>query len=473
MNVMDEIVRKRRRRIDAAGHAFGLSLPAERALPLVPFGQPSQGRFLICEIKRRSPSRGVISEGLDAGAQAARYAGEGVVNLSVLTEEEHFGGSLADLLEVKRKAPGCSVLRKDFLLDPEDIEVSYRAGADAVLLIAAVLAPSRLRELYELARRRGMSCLVEVHSREEAKLVEALAPAFTGINARDLTTFSVDLATPLLVKPAITWPTRLVFESGIASAEQAAFAAAAGFDGILVGESVVKDVSLIPALFEGLRAGRSRFWEELYARKRPGRPLVKVCGLTNLSDMRLADRLGADLLGFIFAPSRRRVEPELLAAAGSTSALKVGVVVLNREERALPGEVQSLLESGLLDAVQLQGDEQPERCFEIAFPYYKALQIRDEETVRCIGDYRCPRVLVDSFATGERGGTGKRLDEGIVEAVAARHPLWLAGGIGPANVREILTRFSPELIDASSGLELSPGRKDPEKLKRYFDEVVP
>ncbi len=512
MNIMDEIIEARRARIRREGHELGHAVPRLREVPIVPFGRsrpvaapvggigtaapnadaaaagrPAGEGFLICEIKRRSPSKGVIEEGLDAVAQAGLYAAAGVTTVSVLTEEERFGGSLRDLIDIKRAYPGLSVLRKDFLIDPEDVDTSHRAGADAILLLAAALPAEQLAALYRRAAELGMSCLVEIHSRGEVERIASLRPTYTGINARDLASFAVDPIVPIATKPFITWPTRLIFESGISSREHAAFARASGFDGILVGESVVRDPGLIPGLFEGLSAPRAGFWERLYARRAEPlpldarsagsarsarRPLVKVCGLCRAEDARLADELGADILGFIFAPSKRQADADLVRTMKGTKALKVGVVVLERGATALPAPVRALLAEGHLDAVQLHGDEAPEECFSIAFPYYKALQLRDERDVERVGAYRCPRVLIDAFSPAARGGTGTEVEASLARAVARRLPLWLAGGIGPDNVRSVVTELRPELIDASSRLEAEVGRKDPSKLAAFFREIA-
>src|SRR4030042_575581 len=130
MNIRDRIAARRAERIAAEGHALGQAVPAARSALLIPFGQSP---FLIAEIKRRSPSRGDIAAQADPVRQAGVYREQGVRSVSVLTEEDHFSGSLANLMAVKRAFPDLAVLRKDFLLDEEDIEVSFRAGADAVL----------------------------------------------------------------------------------------------------------------------------------------------------------------------------------------------------------------------------------------------------------------------------------------------------------------------------------------------------
>jgi indole-3-glycerol phosphate synthase/phosphoribosylanthranilate isomerase len=439
--------------------------------------------FLICEIKRRSPSSGDIAPGLDAAAQADSYARAGVRHVSVLTEEDHFAGSLNDLMEVKARHPGCAVLRKDFLLDEQDLEVSERAGADAVLLIAALHDGPSLERLLRRTRELGLEALVEVHDTEDLAKVRALRPRLVGINSRNLRTFRVDPLAALALRSGIDWAACTVFESGISTREEALVALSAGFDGMLVGEAVVRRPALVAELQRALGsplAGRS-FWPHL-ARlvARPSgsppdgrRPLVKICGLTRPEDARLAAGRGADLLGFVFAPSRRRADPSLLHELRDLPALKVGVVVGERgRPEALDPQVRALLDEGLLDALQLHGEEQPAECFEFGFPYYKAIRIRGREEVESCRSYRSPRVLADAWSEAARGGTGQRIREDQVAKLAALGPLWLAGGLGPDNIRETVRRYRPELVDASSLLEQAPGQKDRSLLERFLAEVA-
>ena len=483
MAYLQEIVAGRRRRVRVEGPELGEAVPPRRTLPPVPFlpaAAAARARLLVCEIKRASPSRGNIAAGLDAVEQARRYAAAGVRNVSVLTEPDHFGGSLGDLMAVKAACPQLSVLRKDFLLDERDLEVSCRAGADAVLLLASCLEVAELRALAARARALGMTALVEVHDRADLAKARAVRPELTGINSRDLSTFQVDTTLPARLRPAIDWPTTLLFESGIHTAEDAAFACAAGFDGVLVGEAVVRRPELVAELRRVLEhaAGGHRFWQRVFgalhdrsarAGADGGRPLVKVCGLTRRDDAVRAVELGADLLGFILAPSPRRADPEEIVRLGDVPALTVGVVV---NDTAV---ARSLLEQGLLDAVQLHGDEAPEQCYELAFPYYKALQVGSAADLAAERRYRCPRVLLDAFSGAVRGGTGRRVDRALLAARAAQqpppHPLWLAGGVGPDNVGAIIREHAPELVDSSSQLEAAPGRKDPARLREFFRQI--
>jgi indole-3-glycerol phosphate synthase/phosphoribosylanthranilate isomerase len=491
--ILETIAAKRRERIRAWGYGMGARLPERRLVPVVPFGRAP---FLICEIKRSSPTKGSIAVDADAVEQARRYAGSGVRTLSVLTEEDHFAGSLEDLVRVKEAFPHLCVLRKDFLLDERDIEVSHRAGADAVLLIARLHDAPALARLTGKARGLGLAVLFEIHGVDDLEKARRLRPAFTGFNSRDLSTFTIDPIGPVRTLNRVDWQTSAVYESGIRSEEDARFALSAGFSGLLVGEAVMRDTGLVERLTAAFAAPKRDFWPRLYARQREGRPLVKICGLTREEDADLAARLGADALGFVFAPSARRASPELLrnlsrnhgVNSKASDALKVGVVAgrARRHERGAPfgllePEVEELLDEGILDAVQLHGEEEPEACSLVTYPYYKALGIRDADDIGRAALYGCPRVLADAYtpgscapgacSAGSSGGTGKAIPENLVLRMAERRPLWLAGGLGPENVREKVTRFRPELIDASSRLEASPGMKDPGKLKLFFEEV--
>ncbi len=482
MSVLDRIVAQRRSRIGKQGHALGASLPAARLLPLVPFGSDP---FLVCEVKRRSPSRGDIARDLDALAQARLYAARGVRSISVLTEEDNFGGSLGDLTVIKTALPHVALLRKDFLLDEEDIEVSWRAGADAVLLIASVLDPVALAAMYRKARSLGMQALVEVHDEGDVEKCRAFSPELTGINSRDLATFTVDLLHPLRLRPRITWRTRLLFESGIRGPEDVMLALSGGFDGVLVGETAVKSPDSVAGLVSAFgrrmspgATGPGDFWARLCAKVRPGRPLVKICGITRAADAERASTLGADALGFVFAQSKRRAAPALLRELAGLDALKVAVVVTGvadyrgaESAPALDPEVRELLEAGLLHAVQFHGAEQPEECAALAFPYYKAVRVQGPSDIEAMAGFRCPRVLADAWSAHAAGGTGQQIPRELSREVRKRTPLWLAGGLGPDNVGGIIRELSPELVDASSGLEESPGCKDRTKLERYFREI--
>jgi indole-3-glycerol phosphate synthase/phosphoribosylanthranilate isomerase len=469
MDIRLKILEKRKELIGIKGFAQGTPIPTFRHVPVVHFPKEPA---LICEIKRSSPSKGDISTISDSTAQAGSYIMGGANVISVLTETSFFKGSLIDLINIKTKYPQTAVLRKDFLYSIEDIEISYRAGADIVLLIASILEEKEIFQMYKRTKELGMEALVEVHDKEDIKKVESFKPQLVGINSRDLRTFTIDLILPLKIKQDIHWNPVLIFESGIRQAEDVFFALSSGFAGILVGESVVRNISLVSELKGAMGMGvKDNFWEKLYSNQKTG-PYIKICGLTHYDDVLMADDLGADILGFILAESPRQADISFIKNLPPTKALKSGVVVLKTPGEKLPLPVEELLSCGKLDVIQFHGDEAPEECADTAYPYYKAVRLKSLENINNMDSYRSPRVLIDAWSSSGYGGTGKQIDRGLIEIVQEKHKLWLAGGINPENVREIISNLSPELIDVSSHLEKSPGRKDPSRMSAFFKEVL-
>ena len=194
---------------------------------------------VIAEIKRRSPSKGDLDAGLDAGEVAADYQGGGAACLSVLTDVEFFGGSVEDLTRA-RAATTLPVLRKDFTVCEDDVIDAAAMGADAVLLIVAALSDDELTRFHRLAGDLDLDALVEVH--DEAELERALGAGATlvGVNQRDLVTFQVDTDRALRMAAAMPAGVVTVAESGIGGPEDAAVLAEAGYHAILVGETLVR-----------------------------------------------------------------------------------------------------------------------------------------------------------------------------------------------------------------------------------------
>ncbi len=208
------------------------------------------GIALIAEVKRRSPSRGDLRPDLDPAALAEAYRRGGAAAISVLTEPEHFGGSLADLAAVRAALPRnpsrgepVPVLRKDFTVHPYQIMEARASGADAVLLIVAALSDGELAALTAEARRWGLTCLVEVH--DEAELARALTiqPQVIGINSRNLRTMEVDLTVIERLRPAVPPGVLIVAESGVRGPEDVRRLRDVGVDAILVGEALVRSPS--------------------------------------------------------------------------------------------------------------------------------------------------------------------------------------------------------------------------------------
>lgn len=194
---------------------------------------------VIAEFKRRSPSAGALGPGADPARRASLYESAGARAISVLTDAEDFGGSLDDLREA-RAATRVPVLRKDFVLDPVQVHEARGAGADAVLLIVRILADSQLRELLGSVRSTGMDALVEVHDDEELGRAEAAGARCVGVNARDLSSFGVDLTRSEGLLRRMAGDVVAVAESGIRDEGDVDRVAAAGADAVLVGSALMQ-----------------------------------------------------------------------------------------------------------------------------------------------------------------------------------------------------------------------------------------
>lgn len=197
------------------------------------------GCNVIAELKKASPSLGLIRENYEPVSLARSLEAAGAAALSVLTEEEFFQGSLADLKDVK-KAVSIPILRKDFIVDPWQVWEARAAGADSFLLIVAVLSDELLAELLALGRELGMEPLVEVHSREELARANAASAKIIGVNNRDLRDFKVSLQTSFDLVQEIPENAVAVSESGLHNREDIERLRSAGFDAFLIGERVMK-----------------------------------------------------------------------------------------------------------------------------------------------------------------------------------------------------------------------------------------
>lgn len=202
-------------------------------------GRERSGIAVIAEIKRRSPSKGELDLGLDPAEVARELADGGASCLSVLTDEPHFAGSAADLVAA-RAAVTLPVLRKDFTVSAADVLDARIMGADAVLLIAAVLSDDELEAFQQSALSLGMTALVEVHDEAEAGRALAAGARVIGVNQRDLRTFEVDTARAVRVAAVLPGDVVKVAESGIGGREDVGVLAAAGYDAVLVGETLMR-----------------------------------------------------------------------------------------------------------------------------------------------------------------------------------------------------------------------------------------
>ncbi len=494
-DILSKIVRMRREDIERLGLNFDIEIPEARRVGHTEF---LGNAGAILEVKRASPSKGDIAPDLDPVGLATTYAEAHAQAVSVLTEMNFFKGSLRDLIAVadlmeRRRQQGlhtCAVLRKDFLLFEDEIDIAYRCGADAVLLIARILDDAQLVKMAERAQKFGIQAFVEVREADDFRKLSVVTTALgdaaaktivAGVNSRDLATFHTDPLIPASVRSKL--PAKAVFESGILSAADATYARNLGFTGILVGEAVAKNPPLakdvVSAFESGCENARGQFWkkfaERKVARQEAHRPLVKICGITREEDGMLAAELGADMLGFVFSTTKRLTTEEFvtsfstkLRAGGNPVPLLVGVITDPNSEEGKTAI--KLAQEGVLDAVQFHGVD-PHDSGNAALPCYCAARVGSSEDFNYVATLRKngePRVLLDAKVEGIPGGTGKTIPESLLREKASGLPLWLAGGINPDNVATICEKFHPELIDVSSGIEDAPGIKNPEKMRALF-----
>ena len=505
MNILDEIVQQRKKDIDEKSVTLGFQIPQERNRKITPF-LPQKG--VILEIKRASPSKGDIAPDLDSGKTAKAYSNAKTSAISVLTEEHWFKGNLNDLQNVcaavdewskENNCPPPAILRKDFLLSPREIDIAYKCGADAVLLIARILDTDLMVKMAQKCQELGITALIELRLEEDLQKLAQVVKSVSnehfvcGVNARDLKNFSIDMLTPAALLSEIRSiageNVRVVFESGIRTPKAAHFAGSLGFSAMLLGEAAAKNPQeagkLVEAFVSAKKTENALFWNE-YAQKlqekrksKSHRPFVKICGLTNEEDALKAASLGADFLGFIFCKkSPRNVLPfampgiavELEKNGFRNKVKLVGVITeTDSEEARLAFD---LLKNKSLDCIQLHGCG--ENFSQVDLPHYSVVNISSEEDLAKIDSLRMEgeaRILIDAKVGSQIGGTGSQISDLLVEKVSQKTKLWLAGGITGENVAQIIEKFQPELIDAASGVEERPGKKDFTKLEKLFSQL--
>ena len=528
-NILDEIVEKRKADIQEKGYSLGFEIPTQRTRKApVPF---IAQKGVVLEIKRASPSKGDIAPELNARNTATTYAEAGARAISVLTETHYFKGTLQDLIAacnavdsyaaLHPEAAKVAILRKDFLIAPEEIDIAYRCGADAVLLIARILDKQTLLSMASACEKRGMTAFIELRMKDDIKKLAYVAEKVStkhivcGVNARDLKDFSIDLLTPagLLsdIQDILGNDARVIFESGVRTPQSADFAGSLGFTGMLLGEAAARNPSeanaLVSSFVQASQTTHSAFWlnyaHMLHERTGRGikRPLVKICGLTTTDDALAATLIAPDFLGFVFcAKSKRNVQADIVRQVREildehfdqeTEEMPdtcepnfdidqkpklVGVIT----ECDSPEGMQAiaLVKEGILDVLQLHGQVAATQFFQrndtAQIPHYVAVNVETQDDLDKITELRQrgePRILIDAKSGTELGGTGKTVSEELVQQIAKKMKLWLAGGINAQNVAGIIKNVHPELIDISSGIESAPGVKDYDALLKLDQEI--
>ncbi len=452
--ILEAIVERKRRDVSArlAGSSVeSLRSQAEPSRRSLRAALARPGARFIMEVKRASPSQGLLRDQADPQSIAAAYAGAADA-VSVLTDNPFFHGSLDDLAKVRLVFDG-PILAKDFVVDPRQVPEARRHGADAVLAMLSVLTPAEAEQVIAEARRLGMEVIVEVHDEAQVEQALALDAPIIGINNRDLHTLEVNLAVTERLAPLIPADRLVVAESGIGG--RADVDRLAGHaDAFLVGSSLMRSPD--PG-----RAARSLAF---------GR--VKVCGLTSAADARLAAGR-ATHGGMIFvAESRRRISrSEALPVAEAARASGLETVGVFRNTRLM--QVAETARALALDVVQLHGEEDPDYIAALRNLVGGDTEIWAVSAVGARQPYRrtgADRTIYDSERNGRCGGTGRAFDWARLRDSGALGADVVAGGLFPGNAAAA-ARLGAFALDVNSGVESAPGRKDEVKIQAFFEAL--
>ncbi|HET9680596.1 MAG TPA: tryptophan synthase subunit beta [Candidatus Limnocylindrales bacterium] len=469
--VLGEIAARRRRDLEvelARSRAGELRRRAAAAAPPRPLAErlAAPGLHLIAELKRASPSAGRIAgAGEDLAARARAYERGGAAAISVLCEPHWFNGSVGDLAAI-RASVAIPVLAKEFVVDPRQLPILRAAGADLVLLIAALHRERSLGSLVDAARDLGLEPLVEAHDERELDRALATGARLIGLNNRNLRTLEVDPERAIALRARVPEDRVVVAESGVRDPETIRAWRSVGIDAALVGEALMRASDPAAAAAAFVDAGRA-----------PGdlvnaanRPLVKICGVRDPEGVEAAIAAGADAIGLNLVPGTPRFLD--LAEAATLAALarrttppgrRVRVVAVTVD--ASPDELRRVAGTLDPDVIQLSGAEPPAASSIAPRPTWKVLHLppataldpADVEAVVAEGRAHLAAgaagVMLDSSGGPYPGGTGRRLDASTVAAIARELPVILAGGLDPESVGPAVRGAAIAGVDVASGVE--------------------
>ena len=444
MSILEEIVENKKIEVEKAKTHISMEeiqqglTPSTRSL----FNALKGKHNIISELKFNAPSCGELGRGRSI-EEIIKVYDKYACAISVLTDEKYFSGKLEYIEEVK-KYTRLPVLRKDFIIDKYQIYEARKFGADAILLIASILSKEEIDEMLSIAKSLGMDCLVETKTEEEIDTVLKTKAKIIGINNRDLKTFKVDLNTTNRLKQKIPSDKLIVSESGIFT-KQDIFEV--NTNAVLIGTSLMKAENM-EKLFSSLH-----------------RCKVKVCGVAELEDAKFCVEAGVDLIGFNFyEKSPRHITPikarEIISTLPNTIQT-VGVFVNKSKE-----EINEIVKISNVDFIQLHGDETDEFVQTMSDNIIRAIRVKDSTLVSNLLVYA---KLFDTFDPKLFGGSGKEFDKNLV--LGQKGKVFIAGGLNPENVTSVLETIHPYCLDTCSGVELTPGKKDFEKVKAFVKNV--
>ena len=460
--------------------AAALALPSDTGFPFEAALRQQDFNF-ICEVKKASPSKGIIAEHFPYLDIAKEYEVAGAAAISVLTEPDFFKGDKKYLQEIAStvKIP---VLRKDFIIDEYQIYQAKVWGASAILLICACLDVPILTKFRELADSLGLSSLVEAHDEHEVQMAIDCGARIIGVNNRNLKDFTVDVQNSVRLRNLVQDDVIFVSESGLETPEDIQVLRDNNIGVALMGETFMRSPNKVEKL--------AYLYGPTYYT-----PKVKMCGISNVETIPAIIDAKPDYMGLVFAPSKRQVTVEQaktlveelykqnvvgnnseveqtepvtsLDTASSETIKTVGVFVNETVENLL-----KIAEEVKLDVIQLHGDED-ESFIQILkeqsnVEVWKAVQVRSAADAEKWIDSSADMLLFDAYHKDERGGTGEVFDWSSLDEFD--RPFMLAGGIDSTNVARAIRTVRPYGIDISSGIE-TEGVKDNEKIKAFTNIV--
>ena len=455
--------------------AAALALPSDTGFPFEAALRQQDFNF-ICEVKKASPSKGIIAEHFPYLEIAKEYEVAGAAAISVLTEPDFFKGDKKYLQEIAStvKIP---VLRKDFIIDEYQIYQAKVWGASAILLICACLDVPTLTKFRKLADSLGLSSLVEAHDEKEVQMAIDCGARIIGVNNRNLKDFTVDVQNSVRLRNLVEDDVIFVSESGLETPEDIQVLRDNNIGVALMGETFMRSPNKIEKL--------AYLYGSTYYT-----PKVKMCGISKVETIPAIVDAKPDYMGLVFAPSKRQVTVDqakiLVSELHKQYANRYNRDVIQWSNDVVQEFIKTVgifvnetLDNLVtiatevnLDAVQLHGDEDEAFIQSLKertnVEVWKAVQIRSAADAEAWIDSSADMLLFDAYHKDERGGMGEVFDWSSLDEF--ERPFMLAGGIDSTNVARAIRTVRPYGIDISSGIE-TDGVKDDEKIKAFTNIV--
>ncbi len=414
-----------------------------------------KGLSIIGEFKKASPSHGKMNSKVDLDTRIKQYNAS-VDAISCLTEEDHFNGSVEYLKQI-RSMTKLPIIRKDFIIEAYQVYEAKVIGADAILLIAAILDDGTFKRLYELAYSLGLDVLCEVHDEEELKRMINLDVKIIGINNRNLKTFEVSLDITKQLANMIPEGKVIVSESGVLSNEDILTLKESGANALLIGTALME--SDCPEL-------TAKTWKNIYKI-----PQIKICGITDKKEIEylIENKVEYDGMVLFFEQSKRCIDIDIAKEIINTVNKKIKTVAVTVSPTA---KQLKLIEEAGFDYIQIHGELSKEVYESCSLPIIRAFNVKADIKDIAFDDIKLDKIkaiLFDASVSGD----GKIFNWNIIENIDRKNKkLILAGGLNSENVKEAIEKIGPDIVDVSSAVEYDNAKgKDPEKIKNFVNAV--